>query len=477
MIIEHGVKVTETSTSVTPPVNMSWTAVYVGTSPINMGNPKNVNVPIVCLSYEEAVSNFGYLPDFEKYTLCEAIYAHFSLFGTGPIVLINVLDPNVHIEKIQDDKLVSINPNDGKDIFLIKKTGVLLDTIKLKQADKALEFTASFDENGYALIAVTTTLGTDEVLVSYSRLDESLVDKEDIIGGIDVNTGAKKGLELIEEVFPKTTLIPNIVLSPKWSCEPEVAAIMETKAKLINGNFKGTAYVDIPTDVVKYYSNAPAYKIEKNLISPFMNVCYPKIGLGDKQYHLSTQLACVKQALYNKSGTPYESPSNKSLKADKTVLKDGSNVFLSLTEANFLNGSGIVTAINFASGWKSWGNYTGYYPTSTDPKDVFMCARDMFNYVSNHLALTYFSKVDSPTNTRLVTNVVDSENIYLNSLVASQMLVGGRIEYRPEDNPTTNLLAGKIKFKIFIAPTLPAQVLEFDLELDVNYYSSGLSAT
>ena len=475
MIIEHGVKVTETPTSVTPPVNMSWTAAYVGTAPINMGNIKNVNVPIVCLSYEEAVSNFGYISDFEKYTLCEAIYAHFILFGTGPIVLMNVLDPDVHVEKKLDEKLVAINPNDGKDIFLIKKTGILLDTIKLKQTDKSLEFTASFDENGYALIVATSEV-SGEVSASYSRLDDTLIDKEDIIGGINVNTGAKKGLELIEEVFPKTTLIPNMILSPKWSCESEVAAIMETKAKLINGNFKGVAYVDIPTDVVKYYSNAPAYKIEKNLISPFLDVCYPKVGLGDKQIHLSTQLACIKQVLYNKSGTPYESPSNKSLKADKTVLQDGSNVFLSLTEANFLNGSGIVTAINFASGWKSWGNYTSYYPSSTDPKDVFMCARDMFNFISNHLTLTYFSKVDSPTNTRLVTNIVDSENIYLNSLVASQMLVGGRIEYRPEDNPTTNLLAGKIKFKIFIAPTLPAQVLEFDLELDVNYYSSGLSA-
>lgn len=35
----------------------------------------------------------GYHDDFAAYTLCESISAAFSVVGTGPLVLINVLDP------------------------------------------------------------------------------------------------------------------------------------------------------------------------------------------------------------------------------------------------------------------------------------------------------------------------------------------------------------------------------------------------
>ena len=40
-------------------------------------------------------------------------------------------------------------------------------------------------------------------------------------------------------------------------------------------------------------------------------------------------------------------------------------------------------ALNFAGGWKAWGNRLGSYPTNTDPKDNFIPVRRMFDYVGN----------------------------------------------------------------------------------------------
>ena len=50
---------------------------------------------------------------------------------------------------------------------------------------------------------------------------------------------------------------------------------------------------------------------------------------------------------------PYESPSNLSMQATGICLEDGTEVALTLEQANMLNSQGIVTALNFSGGWKS----------------------------------------------------------------------------------------------------------------------------
>ena len=78
--------------------------VIVGTAPIHLASDeeamKNVNKPKLIYTYEEAVSQFGFSRDWEKYTLCEFIYSQFALYGMSPCVLINVLDPSKHKERV-----------------------------------------------------------------------------------------------------------------------------------------------------------------------------------------------------------------------------------------------------------------------------------------------------------------------------------------------------------------------------------------
>lgn len=96
---KHGVYTSEQATSMTAPVTgTAGLQVVVGTAPVNMlEHPEQaVNTPLLAYNYKEAVAAVGYHDDFAAYTLCESISAAFSVVGTGPLVLINVLDPAKH---------------------------------------------------------------------------------------------------------------------------------------------------------------------------------------------------------------------------------------------------------------------------------------------------------------------------------------------------------------------------------------------
>ena len=468
MAFNHGVRTQETATSLIATKTDSITPFYVGTAPINMCEKQNINTPILCYSYEEAVKEFGFVRDFENYTLCEAMDAHFSKFGVGPIVLVNVLDPKTHKKTKQDENVPFLEDKTA----VIKELGVIASSLKITPT---ITYVTEFDENGYLKIIQTgeEEVSGNKLSVTYDHLDPSVIKNTDIVGGIDPSSGAKKGLECISTVFPKYRLVPNLVLAPKWSTDSTVAAVMETKASLINGHFKGFALVDIDTKTVTKYSDAVKHKNDNNLISTYLEVCYPKVKLGDTQYHLSTQIACVIQSLAAKNdGIPYKSPSNEGIKADSTCLASGEEVFLGLDEANYLNENGITNAINWINGWVAWGNRTGCYPGVTDPKDNFIVSRLMFNFLTNSLVQTYWQKVDNPTNKNLITTITDSVNIWLNGLTAAGMIIGGRVEFREEDNPTTSLIDGKIKFKLYFSPALPAEDICFDLEIDTKYYNN-----
>jgi phage tail sheath protein FI len=123
-----------------------------------------------------------------------------------------------------------------------------------------------------------------------------------------------------------------------------------------------------------------------------------------------------------------------------------------------------------------WGNESACFPANTDVKDYFYCISRTVGWVSNSLILTYWSKLDGKLNRRLIDNIVDSVNIWLNGLSSEEKILGGRIEFREEDNSLTNLMSGKAVFHIFLTPPSPAKELEFVLEYDADYVTAALAA-
>lgn len=492
MAFQHGIYKNEVPTSLIPPVRTeAGLPVIVGTAPIHLGSDEealtNVNKPQLIYSYEEAVSLFGFSRDWEKYTLCEFIYSQFALFAVSPCALINILDPSIHkaivtpAEQIVTDKTVNL----GSDVLL---DSVTLPSQLPPQGEDAVtpvagtDYSLSYDKDGNAIVMLLTGgafAAATSLTVGFTRLDPSGIDEYDIIGGVDINTGDYEGLELVNSVFPKFRLIPGLLAAPKWSEKPAVAAVMRAKMDNINGHFTGQSVVDIPSDAegADRYTEAPEWKNLNNYMAERQIVCWPKIKLGDDTFHLSTQLI----GLMNKTDAanediPYESPSNKMLQMNACVNATGKGISLGIEQANYLNGQGIVTALNWIGGWRAWGNRTGAYPANTDPKDAFIPLRRMMDWIGNEFILTFWQKVDKPMTKRLIKTIVNSYNVRLNGLAAREFILGGRVEFLESENPMTDLIDGILRFHLYVAPPPPAEQIVAILEFDPTYISTLFSA-
>ena len=340
------------------------------------------------------------------------------------------------------------------------------------------DFIAERDTDGAVVVTLLTDTKVvdDTIEISYHEADPSKVTEFDIIGGIDNDTGDTYGLELIEHVYPRLGVLPGIIISPKYSQNTAVAAVMKAKAELINGIFKATAIVDIDTSAAKGYTAAGEVKTTNNFVDTSLFVCYPKVSLNGVQYHLSTQMAALmNQVDADNNGIPYVSPSNHNLQCDSTVRNDGSELFITPPQAAYLNGLGIVTAINFSNGWILWGNRTSAYPSNADVKDNFIPIRRMFNYISNSLILSFWSRIDNPLNRRLIESIVTSANIWLDSLTAAGAMLGARVEFLDTDNTVTGVMDGVLKFHLYMTPPPPAKEINFIQEYDTTYFANLFS--
>lgn len=476
---KHGVYTSEVPTSLVPPANTSaGLTVVVGTAPVHLAKaPVAPNTATLCYNLNEATEQFGYSDDWEKYTLCEAMSSHFKEHSVAPLVLINVLDIKEHIATVENEELHF----DAKQRATLLEAGVLKDSIALTAESVKFEalrdYVAAFTNDGKLIITVieesdlaAAIAKKTQVVAKYDKLTPEVITKKDIIGGIDVESGQPFGLECVDTVFPRTRLIPGQIIAPGYSTDVEVAAVMTAKTSNLNGHFAAMTLTDIDTAIIKKYTEAPAWKEKNNYVDPRQIVCWPKIALGSKQYHLSTQLASlICKVDSTNDDIPTENPSNKNLKMNAAVLKDGSEVLLGPTQANYLNGQGIVTTLNFIGGQKAWGERTGAYPANTDPKDTFINIRRMFNWITNQLVMTWWQKIDANTSRRMIESVIDSNNVWLNGLASRGYILGGRVAFLRDENPTTDLLDGINRFHVYLAPPPPMRAMDFILEYDPKY--------
>lgn len=482
MAYTHGIYVNETATSLVAPVESdSGIIVAIGTAPINMTEKMAVNEPVIAYTYAEAVEKMGYSSDFDKFTLCEVIDIAFSKVGVCPIIMINVLDPTEHKTSV-DATEVSISS--GKAVVNVE--GILLSSVVVTDTTgattyvKDTDYALSFNSGGGLVIAIDSdgAIGSATAIkVAYDKLNPSAVTAEDIIGGYDITAKTNKGMECISDIYPKLGVVPGIIIAPKFSSTPSVTAVMKAKTTNISGLFKAVAVADIDSSAsgAESYDEVYAWKNSNSYADENLMICWPKVKIGEVVYNFSTVLATLTALTDSENGNvPYVSPSNKALPITGMVTESGKNVYLNMIQANLLNGYGVCTAINL-NGWRSWGNNTSIYPANTDIKDRFISVRRFFNWWGNSFIQTYFQKVDNPMNKRLIEAVIDSENIRANGYVARGMMAGAKIQFISAENPTTDLINGKIRFHQYMTPFPPAETIENTLEFDTSLLTTALS--
>lgn len=470
----HGLSSRQQATGVlTPAVAESGIPFAVGTAPVHTAaEPAAVGVPALCTSWDEAVERFGYSDDWQHYTLCEVMYSHFKLFGCQPLILCNVLDT----AKMQQDVAAA-------DMAVVKRQislplAALSDSLKIKAAGgeaSAEAYVAGKDYEAYysgenLLVELLEDGACSEAAslnVAYAKAEPGEVKTAQVAAGV----------ESVEYCLSSFGVAPDLLLAPGFSQDSVVAAVMAAKAAAIGGLFGAKALIDIDcgAEGAQSYADVLAAKNKANLVDERQIICWPMLRLGDYLFHQSTQLAgLIAQVDSGNGGCPYESPSNKNYQCDGLALADGSEVRITLAQANILNGQGVVTGLNRGGGWQCWGDWTACYPANRDVKDYFIPLGRMFDWVGKTLINTFWHKLDKPMTRRLIDTILDSCNIWLAGLVGSGYLLGARAEMLEAENPLTSLMDGRITLHIYLTPPSPMVSAEFLLEYDASYVSAAL---
>lgn len=471
MSFTHGTYTSEKESAIKGIVTVQNPVVIIGTAPINMGDLTCVNKAQLIQTTADATKYFGGINNIPGFTISEALYTAFQIFGVTPIICINVLDPVTHKTSKTYENIVIV---DGKATFA--DIGILSKTIEVKNTSgdtPITDFTVNYDAEGKCIITLTEKdKGVTSIKGSYDILDTSKVKDTDIIGSIDPSTLKAKGLECLSEIFPKYSMIPSYVIVPGFTSN-EVRAVLDTKATAINGKYSAMSIIDMPEETK--YGEAVKYKKDNNWIDEDQIVCFGKIKFSGKYFNQSTFLAMLSASIdAENDGVPYQSPSNNNIKAEGIVYKGTliyEDLILGEQEANLLNENGICTVISRPNGIVAWGNRTSCYQPggNSDPKDAFIPVKRMFKYIENNLHINCATDVDKPMTFSRAKNIQNNINIWLSSLTSQGKLLGGRVEFLEEENSQQDLVDGKFKWHIYLGAVTPGETLHFVLEYDGDY--------
>lgn len=486
MAYQHGVYTREQATSMSAATNSTaGLQVVFGTAPIyQLADLTGVTAPKLCSSYAEAVAALGYDSNFEAFTLNQSIKVSFELFGVAPIVLVNVLDPNkaqhvTNVSKPTEQTVTGgsfvISAEQEPVPYVLRATLTVSAQTSGDPLVAGTDYTVEYDEDGLATVTLTsaTAKALAKVYVTYKAI--KLTAGKTAVTAAEITTAIS---DKLREVYPRFGMTPGLLLAPGYSKDPNVAAVMQGACENINGVYSCECILDVDCGAsgARTYDAVKQVKENKGLTSPHAYAYWPMAQVGDYRLSLSAIMGALTAATDAANGdVPSLSPSNKSLPGVTGLcLEDGTEVILDQAQANVVNSAGIGTVLNL-NGFKAWGNNTCAYPSTTDPKDRWIAVRRFFTWRSNSLIQTYFERVDSPANYRMIEAIVDAENVNGNAYVAAGACAAYQCEFRSDENPTTQILDGTIKFHLTLAPYNPAECIEFTLEFDPTAIASALT--
>ena len=437
--------------------------IYVGTAPVHTiaDGKKNINEPILVTSFAEAARLFGYSEDWASYTLCEAMYAHFSLNGIAPLILINCL--NVEACKDSIGKTVNDTPVNGR-IVISDAGDAILDSVVVGALVKGTDYNIGYDYATNQIIISQTvpgSLGTSELAIAYDVVDPSKVTVADIKGNTD-GEGYTTGLHVIKDVYQATGFIPSMLLAPGFSCDPDVHKEMLALSEKVNGHWDLFLYVDIPLlDGATKITMETAYtwKVAKGYTAVNEKVFFPKcIGTDGRIYHISV-LACANKQVLDAAanGVPYQSSSNTAAPVIRNLYFGDSDKELRIDDATInekLNKNGIASAAYTGGKWVVWGTHVGQYDQENANKtNVFETTMLMLYYISNDFQHRRAKEVDQPMTKNRISQIVAEERTRIDALVSTGALIYGAVYLATSGNDVADMQNGDFKIKFDVTTT------------------------
>ena len=456
--------------------------VYVGTAPVHTveGGAGNVNRPILVTNIAEARKYFGYSEEWDKYTLCEAMHAHFELKGVGPLVLINVLDPATH--KSAEAGSVSLTPENGR-VSIVNAGEIILDTIAIEGKTKGTDYVAQYDfKKKIITIAEITSgaLGKEALTISYNSIDASAVDTDDVIGASD-GAGMNTGIFAVKNVYQETGFVPSFLLAPGFSSDPDVHNAMIQNSQKVNSHWDVYVMADIPIvnadgeaitlATAGIWKNANGYnKANETVYFPLA------MGTDGKVYHLSVLAAAnFQELLVEQDGIPYKTASNTECSIIRNLYlgADSANrVFDDYLINNQLNRNGIASAAYVGGRWAIWGCHSADYTAENgDQINVSETNRMMLYYISNDFQHRRTIDVDKPLTSNDIKTIVSEEQTRLDALVKTGALVFGEVYLNAEADARSDIMNGDYSFTFNVTTTPLAK----SLTAIVNWTDEGFT--
>lgn len=446
-------------------------AVYVGCAPVNLirGYAERVNSPVKLTSMSDVQAMMGYSKNWDAFDLCEAFKLHFgnASGSVGPIVAINVLDPDYH--KKQDATTTSVTFVNGRATF--ESDTVILDTIAVANAVEGVDFTLSYDYNrGNVILTAIGDSLTGSVNVTYSEVDTSDVLAEDIIGKA-TDAGIYTGLGCVSRIYPELNLIPNILLCPKWSGNTSVYKAMIAASEKVNGHWDAAVYADIPihdaakaptaNQYVDTIDKAIAQKAAGNYNSERSKVFWPQAKDTEGNIYHASVLGAWRTMLVDAThdGVPMESPSNKAVPVAKQYFgATSTNRGFDQQQANKLNENGITTIVFWGGQWVLWGPHTAAYKYGSveDNRSIFDTSIRMMMYVYNAFQRDHALTIDAPMTRAMADTIKNKEQEKADALAAMGAFIGSPVvEFDRSDNRTSDLVEGNFVWSFKGTPTPP----------------------
>ena len=460
----HGIETEEFRVGPTPIlVVLSSVIGLVGTAPIGA-----VNEPKLLLGDKDH-AQFG--PEMDGFTIPQALKA-LRDFGVGTVIAINVLDPDVHKDSIEDEE-VTFDPSTG--LATLEKGAIA--NLVLTNGDETTYVLNTDYEIVSAVNGTIRALSTGAIdgsaVASYDHADPTEVVAADVIGETD-EAGMRTGLQALKNAYSMFGFKAKIIHCPVYNTQNSVRAAMDVIAQ----SQKAIALVDAPIGTTPQQAitgRGPSGAINFNTSSGRAKLLYPHLKVadsltgGERLEPYSNRMAAL--ICWNDVNNGYwASPSNKELPGvlglERPIVGDYTDP---QSEANALNAAGITTVMNsYGTGIRSWGNRLANFPSDPHPFS-FLCVRrtaDMIEESIDRAEIRYSDMVGSAA---MITSVIEDVSTFLRTLVQRGAIIDGKIWFDPAENSSDQLAAGHYTWCYDFMPPTPAERITNKAYMNTNY--------
>lgn len=437
----------------------------VGTAPIGP-----INELTLSLNDKDA-AQFG--PELAGFSIPEALDGIYD-FGAGTVVVINVLDPDVHRSDVTDQE-----QQFGTNDLLQLKHGAL-QKLEIKSGENVcqedVDYTVDLLKGRVRRLPTGTIPATATIKADYTHSDPSKVTPADIIGAVTV-AGRRTGLKAFQDSYNLLGFFPKIFIAPGFSTLNSVSVELIAAATQVGA----VSYIDAPigTTVQQVIAGrGPAGALNFNTSSDRVRLCYPHVKVydaatdGERLQPLSIRAAGLRAKVDMDKGYWWSSSNQElagviGLERPLSARVDDPN-----SEVNLLNENGITTVFNsFGTGLRLWGNRTAAWPTVTHMRN-FENVRRTKDVIDESIRYSSLQFVDMPVTNSLLDSITESVNQFLRKLIGDQALLGGECWFDPARNPQTELEQGHVLFNYKLTVPLPFERGTFETEITGEYLAT-----